>query len=177
MAREAFCAVAEMSIVKMPGGVSLGLAGAEEPQPAPAKRTQSVKAKKATRRRLLGKCHENTLANSLGRRDFSRRILESKIESITARATKNSGRIGPRGKFRSRGAAKLVAVALGPPVPIVTVKGADCPAVTLTVVGLIAHVSVLFGNCNGQTGVTVPLNVASGVICKLKVAELPGMTF
>jgi hypothetical protein len=29
MAREAFCAVAEMSIVKMPGGVSLGLLGAE----------------------------------------------------------------------------------------------------------------------------------------------------
>lgn len=86
-------------------------------------------------------------------------------------------RIGPRGKFRSRGATKPVAVALGPPVPIVTVNVATCPAVTLTVVGLIAQVSVLFGNCNGQTGVTVPLNVVSGVICKLKVAELPGMTF
>ena len=72
---------------------------------------------------------------------------------------------------------KPVAVALGPPVPIVTVKAAGWPAVTLTVVGLIAQVSVTFGNCKGQTGVTLPLNVASGVICKLKVAELPGTTF
>src|SRR5579864_3818343 len=177
MAREAFCAVAEMSIVKMPGGVSLGLGVVEEPQPAPAKRAQSVKAKNAMRRRLFGERHASTLPNPPARRDFSRSMLRSKIESIPTRARKNSRRIGPRGKFRCGGATKLVAVALGPPVPIVTVKGADCPAVTLTVVGLIAQVSVAFGNCNGQTGVTVPLNVASGVICKLKVAELPGMTF
>jgi len=105
--------------------------------------------------------------------------MEINTRSIAARAKKNSGRIGPRGKFRSSGAMKpvLVAVALGPPVPIVTVKGADCPAVTLTVVGLMVQVRVLFGNCKGQTGVTVPLNVVSGVICKLKVAELPGTTF
>src|SRR5579864_2209155 len=96
---------------------------------------------------------------------------------MAARLASNKRRIGPRGKFRSRGATKPVAVALGPPVPILTVKAAGCPAVTLTVAGLIVQVRVLLGNCKGQAGVTVPLNVASGLICKLKVADLPGTTF
>lgn len=179
MAREAFCAVAEMSIVKMPGGVSLGLAGVEEPrQPASvmaAHVATTAKLNRAKARRLGAfRASIRTKKRARGER---REIPEIKITSIAARAKKNSWLIGPRGKFRSRGAAKLVAVALGPPVPIVTVKAAGCPAVTLTVVGLTAQVSVTFGNCNGQTGVTVPLKVASGLICKLKVAELPGMTF
>src|SRR5487761_1383433 len=97
---------------------------------------------------------------------------------VAARIATNAMGLPSRGKFGGTpGSIRAVAVAFGPPVVMVTVNGAGCPAVTFTVAGLAEQVSVSFASCTGQASVTTPLKVLSGVICKLKTPELPGTTF